>query len=151
MAMQVLWLHPAGSARYANNTYSSSKILNGQTNSFCTRALEFHPSCPSLILCVRDTSSESKRTAIAAILEQTIDTCASKGFNAIEPDNLDTFSRSDNLLTDDDNLALAKILADYAHSKDLAFAQKNTGGELEGKGKDVAGFDVRQDLPWLYS
>lgn len=97
----------------------------------------------------RDTSNASKRTAIAAILQETIDICVSKGFDAIEPDNLDTFSRSDNLLTVDDNLAFAKLLADYSHSKGLAIAQKNTGGELAGKGKEVVGFDA--SIPFFHS
>lgn len=88
-----------------------------------------------------DTSTDAKRQAIANVHKTTIDNCASKGFNAIEPDNLDTFTRSDNLLKQENNLALAKILADYAHSKGLAFAQKNTGGELQGTGKSTVGFD----------
>lgn len=88
-----------------------------------------------------DTTTDAKRQEIAAVHEATIDTCAGKGFNAIEPDNLDTFTRSNNLLTEADNLALAKILADYAHSKNLAFAQKNTGSDLGNSGKSTVGFD----------
>jgi len=96
-----------------------------------------------LTLFLSDTSTATKRTGIAAILQETIDVCASKGFNAIEPDNLDTFTRSDKLLTAENNLALAALLANYAHSKGLAIAQKNTGGELGSSGKTKAGFDVR--------
>jgi hypothetical protein len=36
-----------------------------------------------------DTSTNTKRQAIATILNGWIDGCASKGFQAIEPDNLD--------------------------------------------------------------
>jgi hypothetical protein len=87
-----------------------------------------------------DTSTAAKRTGIAAIMNDLIDDCASKGFNAIEPDNLDTYTRSDGLLTEAGNLALAKLLADHAHSSGLAIGQKNAA-DLDGKGKSQAGFD----------
>ncbi|KAJ7281781.1 hypothetical protein C8J57DRAFT_82694 [Mycena rebaudengoi] len=67
----------------------------------------------------------ANRAALAKIVEPWIDTCVSKGFNAIEPDNLDTFDRY-GALTKENNLAFARLLSDYAHSKGLAFAQKNT-------------------------
>ncbi len=49
-------------------------------------------------------------------------------FDAVEPDNLDSFSRSRHLLSRDDNLALARLLAGRAHSHGLAIAQKNLAG-----------------------
>ncbi|KZV84936.1 hypothetical protein EXIGLDRAFT_654578 [Exidia glandulosa HHB12029] len=88
-----------------------------------------------------DTSSDASRSGILTVLSKWIDECAAKGFNAIEPDNLDTFTRSDGLLTKANNLALAKSFTDYAHSKGLAVAQKNTGAEFESDGKTQAGFD----------
>lgn len=88
-----------------------------------------------------DTTTDAKRQALLAIHQTTIDTCASKGFNAIEPDNLDTFTRSNGLLTKANNLAFAALLSNYAHGKGLAFAQKNTGSELGSSGKTTAGFD----------
>ncbi|KAJ6464541.1 glycoside hydrolase family 114 protein, partial [Mycena sanguinolenta] len=88
-----------------------------------------------------DTRTDANRQALATIINGWIDTCHSKGFNAIEPDNLDTFSCSNKLLTADNNLALAKLFTYHAHSLDLAVAQKNTGGELGAKGKSNAGFD----------
>ncbi|KAH7100761.1 glycoside hydrolase family 114 protein, partial [Auriculariales sp. MPI-PUGE-AT-0066] len=87
-----------------------------------------------------DTSTEAKRTELATIVNGWIDACASKGFQAIEPDNLDTYTRSNNLLTQDNNLAFAKLFTDYAHSKGLAVAQKNTG-DIGSAGKSTAGFD----------
>ncbi|KAF7348751.1 Glycoside hydrolase family 114 protein [Mycena venus] len=71
-----------------------------------------------------DTRTESNRQAIATILNGWIDDCHSKGFDAIEPDNLDTFTRSNHLLTAAENLALAKLFTDHAHSLGLAVAQK---------------------------
>ncbi|KAK7030429.1 hypothetical protein VNI00_014173 [Paramarasmius palmivorus] len=88
-----------------------------------------------------DTSTDAKRQAIATIVNGWITECQSKGFNAIEPDNLDTFTRSNGLLTKTNNLAYAKLLADHAHSIGLAFGQKNTGGELGSQGKTQVGFD----------
>ncbi|KAJ6464603.1 glycoside hydrolase family 114 protein [Mycena vulgaris] len=88
-----------------------------------------------------DTRTDANRQAIATILNGWIETCKSKGFNAIEPDNLDTFTRSNGLLTAANNLALAKLFTDHAHSVGLAVAQKNTGEELGSSGKSTAGFD----------
>ncbi|KAJ8073916.1 hypothetical protein PM082_012194 [Marasmius tenuissimus] len=88
-----------------------------------------------------DTSTDAKRQAIATIVNGWISDCASKGFNAIEADNLDTFTRSANLLTKANNLAYAKLLADHAHSLNLAFGQKNAGSELGSQGKQTVGFD----------
>jgi hypothetical protein len=87
-----------------------------------------------------DTSTKAKRTAIAAIENAWIDGCAAAGFQAVDPDNLDTWSRSGGRLTQADNLALATLLATHAHSAGLAIAQKNAA-ELGRAGKKQAGFD----------
>jgi hypothetical protein len=87
-----------------------------------------------------DTSSAAKRTGLAAILNGWIDGCASKGFQAIEPDNLDSWTRSKHLLNQADNVALATLLARHAHAKGLAIAQKNTT-ELGRTGKTSVKFD----------
>ncbi|KAF7303624.1 Glyco-hydro-114 domain-containing protein [Mycena indigotica] len=87
-----------------------------------------------------NTSTVANRNALAAIVKPWIDECASKGFNAIEPDNLDTYTRFKQL-SKADNVAFAKILSDYAHSKNLAFGQKNTA-ELKQADKTAGGFDV---------
>ncbi|GAB6901787.1 endo alpha-1,4 polygalactosaminidase [Kineosporia succinea] len=87
-----------------------------------------------------DTSTAAKRTALASIVGGWIDGCATAGFDAIEPDNLDTYDRSGKLLTKANNLAFAKLLADRAHSKGLAIAQKNTSEITEAEAT-TAGFD----------
>lgn len=51
-----------------------------------------------------------------------------------------TYTRSDNLLSKTDNLALAQLFVTHAHSLGLSVAQKNTA-ELGTSGRDVAGFD----------
>ena len=62
--------------------------------------------------------------------------CRAKGFRAVEPDNLDSWTRSGGLLTRADALAYSKILIDRAHVAGLAIAQKNTP-DVSGE----AGFD----------
>jgi hypothetical protein len=72
-----------------------------------------------------DTSTASKRSALANIEGRWIDRCATDGFDAVELDNLDSFLRSRRLLTGADNKAFAKLLVDRAHQGGLAVAQKN--------------------------
>ena len=87
-----------------------------------------------------DTSTAAKRDGIAAIENGWIDGCASAGFQAVEPDNLDSWTRSDGLLTQAGNVAMATLLAGHAHAAGLAIAQKNTS-DLGSTGKTQVGFD----------
>ncbi len=86
-----------------------------------------------------DTSTGSARRAIAEIVGAQLDACADAGFDAVEPDNLDSFTRSDGALTQGDNLALATLLIERAHARGLAIGQKNTV-EL-GEDGPALGFD----------
>ncbi|MGH3497446.1 MAG: endo alpha-1,4 polygalactosaminidase [Nocardioidaceae bacterium] len=72
-----------------------------------------------------DTSSAHKRHIISAVLSRWVAGCARKGFDAVEPDNLDSFTRSRRLLTRGDNMALARLLSVATHRKHMAIAQKN--------------------------
>lgn len=72
-----------------------------------------------------DTGTAEKRAGIAALLLPQIAGCARDGFDAVEIDNLDSYTRSAGLLTADDNLALASLLVDGAHTAGLAIGQKN--------------------------
>ena len=83
-----------------------------------------------------DTSTAAKRARLAAIVGGWIDGCAASGFDAVEPDNLDSWTRSDHLLTRADNLAFAALLAERAHAAGLAIAQKNAG-EVAAEAKRV--------------
>ncbi|MFD5830041.1 endo alpha-1,4 polygalactosaminidase [Lentzea sp. NPDC060358] len=87
-----------------------------------------------------DTSTAAKRTELAGIIGSTIDLCASKGFKAVEVDNLDSYLRSRGKLTVSNNLAYAKLLADRAHGKNLAIGQKNSAEQAE-QAKNQVGFD----------
>ncbi|GAA3913687.1 endo alpha-1,4 polygalactosaminidase [Microbacterium invictum] len=62
---------------------------------------------------------------VAAIVTPWIDQCADAGYDAVEFDNLDTYTRTNGLLTRDDNLTLASALVTRAHDAGLAAAQKN--------------------------
>ena len=87
---------------------------------------------------VLDVSTAAKRRALAAIVLPWIDGCAASGFQAVEPDNLDTYTRFTRI-TRADALAWARLLIARAHERGLAIAQKNTV-ELAGAGKRI-GFD----------
>lgn len=81
------------------------------------------PGWPGEILL--DTSTAAHRRALAGIVGGWMSTCARKGFQAVEPDNLDSYSRSRGLLTRVENLAYVTLLAGRAHAAGLAIAQKN--------------------------
>jgi hypothetical protein len=86
-----------------------------------------------------DTSSPDKRRRLAEVVGGWIDDCAAAGYQAVEPDNLDSFGRSEGLLTAEDNLAFGALLVARAHAAGLAVGQKNTA-ELAARGR-AAGFD----------
>jgi hypothetical protein len=77
---------------------------------------------------ILDTSTAAKRAALLKIMKPWIDACASDGFDAIESDNLDSWTRTQAAYRLDraHNVAFAKLLTDYAHSRGLASGQKNT-------------------------
>ena len=66
--------------------------------------------------------------ALRAVMSARFDLCKSKGFDAIEPDNMDVFelgSDSGFPLTERDGIAYANWLATAAHSRGLGIGQKN--------------------------
>jgi len=89
---------------------------------------------------ILDTSTTAKRRSIADIVGPWIEGCAASGFQAVEFDNLDTFTRTDGALALDDNLSLAATLVDVAHGAGLAAGQKNAA-EFASDLRGAAGFD----------
>ncbi|BDM69452.1 hypothetical protein HEK616_29390 [Streptomyces nigrescens] len=77
-----------------------------------------------------DISTAAKRTALMDIVGPWIDGCAEAGYDAVEPDNLDSYERADGRLTAGDAAAFARLLARRAHQRRLAVAQKNTADLL---------------------
>ncbi|MET3960712.1 hypothetical protein ABIE44_000646 [Marmoricola sp. OAE513] len=72
-----------------------------------------------------DTRTKAKRKKIAKIVGRWIAGCARSGFDAVEFDNLDSFSRSRGLITAKENKAMARLLVARAHRAGLAAGQKN--------------------------
>jgi hypothetical protein len=92
-------------------------------------------------------SSGKKRRRAARWIRQMIRGCARGGFEAVEYDNLDSWTRFDGTPLERqvpfgkrDALAFAKLLARRAHAKGLAVAQKNTADITSRQSRKV-GFD----------
>ena len=79
-----------------------------------------------------DVGTPEKRARVADIVGGWIDGCADAGFDAIEIDNLDSFTRSGERLDEADAVAMMRAFADAAHARGLAIAQKNSA-ELVGR------------------
>ncbi|MGW2326316.1 endo alpha-1,4 polygalactosaminidase [Streptomyces sp. NPDC001700] len=76
---------------------------------------------------VLDITTAAKREEAAKRVGAWFEECADKGYDAVEPDNLDTFTRWPDLLTADQATAYVSLLSRRAHELGLAIAQKNTG------------------------
>ena len=72
-----------------------------------------------------DTRTRAKRHVLADIIGRWTTRCARDGFDAVEYDNLDSFSRSHHLLSRKDNKRYAALLVRRAHADGLAAGQKN--------------------------
>lgn len=88
---------------------------------------------------VLDPSTGEQRDGILAVMSPIIEGCAASGFDAVEIDNLDTFTRFDGI-DEDGALELARAYVDAAHASGLAIGQKNAA-ELADLGRDELGFD----------
>jgi hypothetical protein len=89
---------------------------------------------------ILDTSTAAKRSTILSVLSPWMQDCKNRGFAAIEPDNLDSYTRSKNLVSRPNNIAMATLLAADAHTRGLAIAQKNDT-DIAPVGKSQIGFD----------
>jgi hypothetical protein len=86
-----------------------------------------------------DVGTSTKRHRLTRIVGRWIDGCAAAGFDAVELDNLDSWTRSRHELRRRDARTFATSLVAVAHADGLAVAQKNAA-ELLGS-KDAIGFD----------
>lgn len=84
-----------------------------------------------------DLRTPARRERLARIVGRWVDGCARDGFEAVELDNLDSFTRSDGLLRARHATAYARLLTARAHAAGLAVGQKNRAG-WDGR---RAGFD----------
>jgi hypothetical protein len=87
-----------------------------------------------------DISSGAQRARILDRIDDVIASCASGGFDAVEIDNLDSWTRSADAFTIDAAIELAAGYADVAHGLGLAIAQKNGAGHSQ-RFRDEVGFD----------
>lgn len=75
-----------------------------------------------------DLRTRAKRRQLARIMGRWVRGCADDGFDAVEFDNLDSFTRSRGLLTRRHATTYARLLVRRAHAAGLAAAQKNLAG-----------------------
>lgn len=69
---------------------------------------------------------------LAPILLARLDLCQAKGFDAVEPDNMEVWTNDTGFpLTYDDQLKFALWLADEAHKRRLAIGQKNASDQVK--------------------
>jgi hypothetical protein len=80
---------------------------------------------------ILDIRSADNRAAIVERLTPLTAQCAERGFDAVEFDNLDSYSRSDGKFGLDATIEMATLLVSAGHDAGLAVGQKNTG-ELLG-------------------
>src|SRR5258705_8419968 len=67
-----------------------------------------------------DISTPAKRTTIAALVGGWIEGCAITAFDALEIDNLDTYTRSGGRLTQADAIAMMRMFSEAAHARGYA-------------------------------
>ncbi|WP_440312243.1 endo alpha-1,4 polygalactosaminidase [Leucobacter chromiireducens] len=96
------------------------------------------PAWPDEVLL--DTRTAATRDAIREVVDPWIEGCARDGYDAVEFDNLDTYSRSAGVLTRADNVELAAALVETAHAAGLAAGQKNAADDVALM-RSQAGFD----------
>ena len=94
---------------------------------------------------ILDTSSADKRTRLAEIIGGYIDGCAKSGFDAIEIDNLDSFSRSGGRLSEQNAIDFMALLSKRAHAKGLPIAQKNSSELVSQRAKLGTDFAVAEE------
>jgi hypothetical protein len=84
---------------------------------------------------------------LGPIMEARLDMCRAKGFDAVDPDNVDGYTnRTGFSLTAADQLAYNRFLADAAHARGMAVGLKN---DLDQIATLEPSFDGRAVLPVL--
>lgn len=72
-------------------------------------------------------------TALAPIMRARLDLCKAKGFDAVEPDNIDAYTMDGGTgfpLTAQDQLRYNRWIAHEAHKRGLSIGLKNDGGQV---------------------
>jgi len=92
-----------------------------------------------------DVSTGDKRAELAGIVGEQIAGCKQAGFDAIEIDNLDSYTRSQNLLTEDNAVAAISAMATAAHDNAMPIAQKNSSDLVVRKAELGTDFVVAEE------
>lgn len=92
-----------------------------------------------------DISSADKRTRLAEIVGGFIDGCAKSGFDAVEIDNLDSFTRSGGRLNEQHAIEFMALLSKRAHASGLPIAQKNAAELVSQRAKLGTDFAVAEE------
>ncbi len=75
---------------------------------------------------VLDLRTATRRAELGQLVDQWFGRCAKAGYQAVEPDNLDSWTRSKKLMTRQQTITFARTMVTRAHAHGLAIAQKNT-------------------------
>jgi hypothetical protein len=82
---------------------------------------------------------------LAPIMRSRLDLCKAKGFDAVEPDNMEIYTNETGFpLTYGDQLKFALWLADEVHQRGLAIGQKNAADQISDL-VDVYDFAITED------
>lgn len=82
---------------------------------------------------------------LAPIMTARLDECTRKGFDGVEPDNMEIYTNETGFpLTYEDQLAYARWLADQAHRRGLAIGQKNAPDQTKDL-VDLYDFAITED------
>ncbi|GAA5225593.1 endo alpha-1,4 polygalactosaminidase [Paeniglutamicibacter antarcticus] len=85
-----------------------------------------------------------RQDALLPIMAKRMDACKERGFDAVDPDNVDGYSNDSGFgLSEDDQLAYIRALAQLAHERGLGFGLKNAV-ELVGGLVDEIDFAVNE-------
>ena len=79
-----------------------------------------------------DLRTDRKRRQLARIVGRWTHDCAARGFDAVEFDNLDSYTRSRRMLRRSQAISYARLLVRGAHGAGLAAGQKNLA-DLDGR------------------
>lgn len=86
-----------------------------------------------------------KRTAIASIIGRWIKECATLSFQAVEIDNLDSYTRSQGLLLEHMAIQTMQQMADHAHAVGRPIAQKNSSDLAAKKAELGTDFAIAEE------
>jgi hypothetical protein len=87
----------------------------------------------------------TKRDRVLAHVQAWMTGCQQAGYQAIEIDNLDSYTRSQNLLTADDAVAMMSAFSTAAHALNMPIAQKNSSDLVVRKAELGTDFAVAEE------